>query len=63
MYRRICIPARNVRTLKIPPGSSTGYNFQSNLIAHTRHITVDWALNWIVFARLISEMKLLETLR
>lgn len=59
IYLQVSIPDSKVQTLE----PQRGYCFQSNVIAYSRHLTVNWQLDWAALAQLISNMRRLDSLR
>ncbi|KAE8443787.1 hypothetical protein EG329_001381 [Mollisiaceae sp. DMI_Dod_QoI] len=62
IYQQVSIPSRQLqdnddKTLL----EERFYNFEANVVAYARHITVCCLLNWFLFSNLLSRMQHLET--
>ncbi|CZR67343.1 uncharacterized protein PAC_17242 [Phialocephala subalpina] len=62
IYQQVSIPANKIQDDDQNPAEEIRYTFEANVVAHTRHLTVDNSMNWSAFRNLLPRMQRLETI-
>lgn len=60
IYHRVLVSPNQIIDISDPSPEEPFYSFKTNIATYTRHVTVDKALDWPAFGKLLSKMQRLE---